>query len=332
MKKLTALLLATVMCLGFVACGGNNGDDTTTTTETTTAPGDTTPSGDDTTTPTEPPATDEDGSTLPTTTEAPATDEDGSTLPTTTAVSTTTDKEGRTAPTNPPTNPPPTNPPSGITAPVGKGTAEVLTFYNKVANDTKNYKGKFTVTKVTKQTAELTKPLGGLLNSLVEGLNEDGNGSRTFQNGKAVDDATRTAVDYIIPEKAPYMSKLQPSDVTSATCRQLPDGRWEILIKLPDETVTAEGTPAKYAACMDVLDIKLDEIEEVAIDPATTARYNSGEVRAIINKNGLVDEVHTTEKMELNGKVKGRGSYAIIPKLTAQAFGSYSADLTFKYN
>ena len=332
MKKLIALLLATVMCLGFVACGDKDKPETTTTTEVTTT---TDPNA---TADPNAPATTIDPNAPTTTTDpnAPTTTTDPNAPTTTTdpnAPTTTTDPNAPTTTTDPnkPTTPTPL-PVSGIVAPVGKGAAEVLTFYNKAANDTKAYKGKFTVTKVTKQTAKLTKPLGGLLNSLVEGLNEDGSGSRTFQNSKAVDDATRTADNYIIPENKPYMSQLKTSDVISATCRLLPDGRWEILIKLPDETVTAEGVPAKYAACMDVLDIKLDEIDEVAIDPATTARYNSGEVRAIINKNGLVDEVHTKEEMELNGKVKGKGSYAIIPKLTAQAFGSYTADLTFKYN
>ena len=125
MKRVLACLLALSLTLIFVACGDKPDDTTTTTTtEPTTAPGDTTPSGDDTTAPTEPPATDEDGSTLPTTTEAPATDASGNTLPTSasTAPSSTNPSNGQGGPTTPPPTTPPTKAPST--------PAEILAYYN----------------------------------------------------------------------------------------------------------------------------------------------------------------------------------------------------------
>jgi len=293
MKKLTALFLAAVMCLGFAACGGDKpSDDTTTTTESTTAPSITDPTGgaDSATEATEPPAADPSGSLPPT--EPPATDPSGNTLPTTTAAPAAAGKD--------PTAPPP----SGINAPVGKGAAEVLAFYNTAANKIKTVPLlKLNIHK--QQTVSVPKPLNGALDFLVADAQIDETKNRTFTNGKDAADGNRSVNDVVIPEGKSYVSILKAADVASAACKALPDGRYEVLIKMPNVTVGAEEVPSNYAAGLNVLEVKLSDIEAVHVSSDAKSGYSNGELRAVINQDGQMDELHMSADMMSTGKLSG---------------------------
>ena len=327
MKKLIALLLATAMCLGFVACGDKDNPEATTT-ESTTAPSDTAAIGADDTT--APPQTDADGSTLSTTTTTapPQTDADGSTLPTTTAAPTTTDQYGSTAPTTPPpTNPPVDGKVNGLIPPVNGSVAEIVAFYNAAANATKAAPRvkleKYDTTQiiVEKFLVSWKWVMELITNALADVQTDREKYTETFVNGKGTESEGRTIKKFLPVTGQDYMSALKPEAVKSASCVKKGSG-WEIKIVLKEETAGIVSPAPQHGSCMDTLEMVLNPNDldpQFAVEPGAMATYQlpgksqfegKGEdysLCASVNASGKLDNYQNYMPCRLVGKVKVKG-------------------------
>ena len=332
MKKLIALLLATIMCLGFVACGDKDKPETTTTTEvtTTTDPNATAdPNAPATTIDPNAPTTTTDPNAPTTTTDpnAPTTTTDPNAPTTTTdpnAPTTTTDPNKPVAPVVAKVN--------GLTPPVNGSVADIVAFYNASANATKSSpKVKLEKYDTLNIAAEKlftdNKTIMGWLGGLIEDLNKDRQKfTETFVNGKGTESTGRTIKNFIPVTDQDYMSRLKPEYVQSASCVQKGSG-WEIKISLKEETAGILSPAPQHGSCMDTLEMVLnpnDLPKELTVEDGAVATYSvpnksqfggKGEdysVYAVVNPNGKLDAYKNYEPVRLVGRASVKLS--ILPK------------------
>jgi len=311
MKRLFAILLALALVFAFAACTPKETEDPTTTAPSEEVDGTTV--ADETTT---------EAPTDETTTEAP-TDETTTEAPKEGETTTEAPKEGETT----------TKAPApAINAPVGKGAKEVVAFYNQVANASKAYTGKLTITKkegtetkVEKFNAALKSVAANLLpNDWTDAKNQ----SKTFTNG-AASDGTKIK-DYMPIYGDAKMSKLDVAGVASATCVAEGSG-WKVTIKLKEETdknlTGLAYRPVYHAQCMPPLELKPEDLDPFALKNGTLS-YRGGTVTAVVNKDGRLDSLKLDEPVYADGKV---GHKSVPIDFAAEISGAWHQHSTFKY-
>ena len=127
-----------------------------------------------------------------------------------------------------------------IIAPVGSDIAQIVAFYNRRANAVKAAR-QITVKKHDFRDGDMQVPavLKNLTNIESFDPDLDKTTKELFVNGIGTKRPTRKLNNFMPVNGTPYLSRLQSSYVTKATCELQEDG-WLIWIYLKDETLTLD--------------------------------------------------------------------------------------------
>jgi len=297
--KILALLLALTFVFSFSACKKTEPGQTTTTettAEVTTLTGETT--------------------TEETTAES------------TTAIGETT-MQGTTAPNEATTA-------AALSAPVGGSIADIVTFYNRHANATKEYTGKITVhrkigtvTKITKMTVGFKQ----LLQTVLDRQLKDKDETKTFVNGKNPNDSNDTLEKFLPRSAGQKMSTLTPAGVKFASC-VLDGSGWKVTITLKKEVMTGvDVAPPYHSSVMDPLEIDSKSLDPFTLGDGqvvygqTSAPNNGGTLTAKVNPNGYLDYLKLDAPLQISGKL----GYKNTGNLDTVIDGKFWGDMTFTY-
>ena len=210
--------------------------------------------------------------------------------------------------------------------PINGTKAEIVKYYNTVANNTKAQKD-FSARKDEKLDCAITEGLFSVLDSFLDSTlrRDDKNITETFRNGKGTKDTSYTPMKFLPPSNQSFMSKLDPTWIKSATCKAKGNG-CEIVIVLNDETFLAKTeAPVRHDSCMDTLDVNWGDLP-IEVEDTTVGTISGATITAIVNANGeLLNELHIYEPME----VRGRGKLGIWMKLVVA--GYWKQDIWFTW-
>ncbi len=347
MKRFTAIVFACILALLCTACTDKKDQQNTTTTENGGSTALTTAGNN---------AQESTSATQPESSTAPETSE-GET--TTQADTGTTDPQNQSAAPNGQTTTDPAVRPTeqgdhtgaqqtaGKQAPVNGSVAEILTFYNAAANNTKQQKNFTVVTKgkldcKIKELITTNKLVISGANKLLESLFKDEEFTETFKDGKGTQRTDKTPNTYLPVKNQDYMSKLTPADVLSASCTPKGDG-WEVKIVIKEETVSPITPPPMHYKGMDTMDKEInladlpngitihEDAKATYLVPDKSQMSGAGRdysVRGIVNKNGTLDEYSFYEPLLLFGQAQ---MYVPI-WLDVSIEGYFISDITFTYN
>lgn len=224
------------------------------------------------------------------------------------------------------TKPPTTTPTDTVKAPVGGTAAQIVSFYNKYANELKAYKGKVTVTKADGTTTVINAISGG---NVVRNLAQDmlpndykTKPTLTFVNGVS---GGTTLVKHLPRGDEAKMSVLEPAGVSSASCVKNGSG-WKVTIALKKETVNSlSGVPKYTAQCMDTLGLTPDDLKPFTLQSAQVDYINCAIV-AVLDAQGRITKLDITTPAQITGKLK----YGLIG-INADVTGTYKGNYTFTY-
>ena len=312
LTKISAFVLILAFIFTFAACKKNDG--TMTTAEESTASSGVTAA---------PEVTTASVSAQPGETTAAATDASGQTTSAAAATAAATETETK-APAA-----------TGINAPVGTDIADIVAFYNRHANATKEYLGKITVQRDMGTITTITKMgwgLKGILQSVLDRQLKDKSENKTFINGKNPTDSNDTLEKFLPRGGGEKMSILTAPGVKRASC--VKDGTgWKVVIVLKKEVSTIDKAPKYHSSVMDPL-----EIDSNSLDPFTlgdgkviygqiNAPYDGATLVAKFNKNGYLDHLRMDAPLQISGKLgyKNKGNIETVID------GSFWGDMTFKY-
>ncbi len=226
---------------------------------------------------------------------------------------------------------------SGLTAPVGGSIADIVTFYNRYANATKEYQGKITVqrkmgtiTKITKMTIGAKQILQTVLNRQLKDKDE----TKTFINGKNPENSNDTLEKFLPRSAGQKMSTLTPAGVKSAAC--IKDGNgWKVTITLKKEVMNGIDTiPPHHSSVMDPLEIDNESMDPFTIGKGqvvygqTSEPNNGGTITAKVNPNGYLDYLKLDAPLQISGEL---GLSTFPGGLDTVIDGSFWGDLTFTY-
>jgi len=320
LAKTTALILVLVFIFAFSACKNNSAEETTsaeTATQAVTTAGNSETAA----------ATSSAVTTLP---EETATAGETTAAATVTAGQTTSAAAATSAETE-------TKTPAatGINAPVGTDIADIVAFYNRHANATKEYPGKINVQRDMGTITTITKMgwgLKGILQSVLDRQLKDKSENKTFVNGKNPTDSNDTLEKFLPRGGGEKMSILTAPGVKRASCVQDGTG-WKVVIVLKKEVSTIDKAPKYHSSVMDPL-----EIDSNSLDPFTlgdgkviygqiNAPYDGATLVAKFNKNGYLDHLRMDAPLQISGKLgyKNKGNIETVID------GSFWGDMTFKY-
>jgi hypothetical protein len=210
-----------------------------------------------------------------------------------------------------------------VNAPVNGSVAEIVKFYNTVANATKAQKN-FSVRKNEKLDCHVTEGALTILDGAISSLRKDNpNMTETFKNGKGTINPDRTPQSFLPPDNKTYMSRLQPEWVKSATCKVKGKG-WEIKLVLKTETVPAKtGVPKQHQSCMETLDVDWNDLPVTVLDSTTATNYDAT-ITALVDPGGqILDELHIYEPVKVQGQVQ------VLVPLDMTVEGYWKQDIWF---
>jgi hypothetical protein len=249
------------------------------------------------------------------------------TEPPVTQPGTTTPATTKPATTKPATTKPPTTKPADtVNAPVGGTAAQIVSFYNKRADELRTYKGKVTVTKKDGTVTVINSISGG---NVVKNLAQDmlpndytTKPTLTFTNGKS---GSTTLTKHLPRGDQAKMSVLEPAGVSSASCVKSGSG-WKVTIALKKETVNSlSGVPKYTSQCMDTLDLTADDLKPFTLQSARVDYVNC-KIEAVLDAQGSITKLDITTPAQITGKLK----YGILG-INADVTGTYKGNYTFAY-
>ncbi|NLA76364.1 MAG: hypothetical protein GX851_00795 [Clostridiales bacterium] len=305
--KLAAVVMIIAMMASFAACGGNNEEPTTTTTL-----------GDTTT-------TTEDSAQAGVTTLEDNGDE----------TSATPDADGTTKKdeTPSPGNDTPVDPqqpsvaPVQNAAPVNGSKAEILEYYNKVANAAKKYSGTVKIDRAQGTTSSLDEiSVEGLRSKAEDMLPNDypTKKSATYTAGKTSDGDTLSRM--LPPDKADHTSKLTAAGVKTATCTAQGSGYKVVITLVEEKGNDINFKPPHHGACMDTLSITSEDIKPFTLKSAEIT-YVGATITATVDAEGRLTELNINEPVVIQGKL----SFIGIPLITAKITGTWKQELKLSY-
>ena len=210
--------------------------------------------------------------------------------------------------------------------PINGTKAEIVKYYNTVANNTKSQKN-FSARKDEKLDCAISEGFLTVVDGLLDDLlrKDNKNITETFRNGKGTQEVGRTTPQFLPVEGQTYMSKLDPAWVKSATCKAKGNG-CEIVIVLNDESFLAKSEDAvRHHSCMDTLDIDWNDVP-FNVEDTTMGTVSNATITAQVNANGeVLDELHIYEPVEVRGRIQ----VVIWAKLVVS--GYWKQDIWFTY-
>ncbi len=212
--------------------------------------------------------------------------------------------------------------------PVGSDVAKIVAYYNKVANDTKAYKGKMVIkgkqgasTKITETS--FPKAAMDIANGMLPNDYDGDSRNYTVTNGQSADGKS---IQKILPiDGDAKMSKLPASGVQTAKCSKSGNG-YKIELKLkPENTNSFSVQPPNHKACMDCLNMTDEDLKPFTCENCNIG-YNGGTITATVNDKGLITEFKVYNPMHITGTLK----WTIISG-TAVIDANWRQELTIEY-
>ncbi len=227
---------------------------------------------------------------------------------------------------------------TALTAPVGGSTADIVTFYNRYANATKEYKGKITVRRKMGTQTEIAKffpGLKGILQNVLDRQLKDKDQTKTFVGGKNPADSNDTLEKFLPRGAGQKMSTLIPGGVKSATCTSDGSG-WKVVITLKKEVMNGISTvPPYHSSVMDPITIDDDSMDPFTLGNGQVvygqieAPNNGGTLTAKVNAKGYLDSIIIDAPLQISGKLGYSGFPGGIDTIIN---GTFWGDLTFTYS
>ena len=201
-----------------------------------------------------------------------------------------------------------------------------MAFYNNAANNTHDHRN-FTAQRHNVLNANVTEGVLQAVNAVLNDLRENTNVTERFVNGRGTNDTSETPRNFLPVSGQPYMSRLRPAYVHSASATQNANGTFTINIRMNDESFRAlTGVPHRHDTVMDTLDVDWNDLP-LTVHEETMAHIRGATIRAVVSPDGqLLQSLHIDQPVEVRGQVQA------VFWLNIAVTGYWRQNITFTYH